>query len=144
MYILCFLVHHFSYFPIRVPYSICYLVSLTLKYEKKKEWMCESVSRVWLFMTPWTVAGQVLCHGILGNPMGIQAGILKWDTISSFRGSSQLRDQTHISCVSCVGRWILYYWITWESPHIPLQLVILFIWISQGKFCVLIRTLTMV
>ena len=23
-------------------------------------------------------------------------------------------DQMHVSCVSCIGRWILYHWITWE------------------------------
>ena len=37
------------------------------------------------------------------------ARILKWIAISSSRGSSLLRDQTHISCVSCIGRWILYH-----------------------------------
>jgi len=26
--------------------------------------------------------------------------------------SSPLRDQTH---VSCIGRWILYHWTTWEA-----------------------------
>ena len=34
-------------------------------------------------------------HGIF------QARILEWRTISSFRASSQSRDRTHISCVSC-------------------------------------------
>ena len=48
-------------------------------------------------------------HGIL------QARILKWDVISSSRGSSQPRYQTHVSCVSCTGRWILYLWATWEA-----------------------------
>ena len=37
-------------------------------------------------------------HGIL------QARILDWVAISSSRGSSQPRDQTCISCVSCIGR----------------------------------------
>ena len=41
-------------------------------------------------------------HGIF------QAGILEWVSISYSRGSSQPRDQTHISCVSCIGRRILY------------------------------------
>ena len=41
-------------------------------------------------------------------------------SISSSRGSSWPRDQT---CVSCIGRWILYHWDTWEAlfwnlPHI--------------------------
>ena len=50
-------------------------------------------------------------HGIF------QARILEWVAISSSRGSSQLRDQTH---VSCIGRQILYHWATWEaiSPYI--------------------------
>ena len=36
-------------------------------------------------------------HGIL------QARILEWVAISSSRGSSQPRDQTCISCVSCIA-----------------------------------------
>ena len=38
-----------------------------------------------------------------------QARILEWVAISFFRRSSQPRDQ---AWVSCIGRWILYYWIT--------------------------------
>ena len=39
----------------------------------------------------------------------LQARILKWVAISSFRGSSQTSDWTHVSCVSCIaGRQILY------------------------------------
>ena len=51
-----------------------------------------------------------------------QARILEWVAISSSRGSSQSRDQTHISCMSCVGRQILYPWNTWEASgvYIPL------------------------
>ena len=48
-------------------------------------------------------------HGIL------QARILESVTISSSRGSSWPRDQTQVSCVSYIGRQILYYWATWES-----------------------------
>ena len=40
-------------------------------------------------------------HGIF------QARILGWFAISYSRGSSQLRDRTHISCISCIGRQIL-------------------------------------
>ena len=39
-----------------------------------------------------------------------QARILEWVAISSSRGSSQPRGQTHTSCVSCIGRWVLYHW----------------------------------
>ena len=41
-----------------------------------------------------------------------QATILEWVAISSSKGSFQPRDWTQ---VSCIGRWILYYWATWEA-----------------------------
>ena len=40
-------------------------------------------------------------HGIL------HARILEWVAMPSSRGSSQPRDRTHISCISCIGRWLL-------------------------------------
>ena len=48
-------------------------------------------------------------HGIL------QARILEWVAISSSRGSSWRRDWTHVSYVSCIGRWVLYHWATEEA-----------------------------
>ena len=48
-------------------------------------------------------------HGIF------QARILEWVAISCSRGSSWSRDQPHISWVSCIGRWILYYCATWKA-----------------------------
>ena len=48
----------------------------------------------------------------------LQARILEWVAISFSRGFSWLRDQTHISCVSCIGRWILYHWVTWEVTYL--------------------------
>ena len=48
-------------------------------------------------------------HGIL------QARILEWVAISFSRASSQCRDQTQVSQVSCIGRWILYQW--WERKY---------------------------
>ena len=41
-----------------------------------------------------------------------QARILEWVAITSSRGSSLCSAQTH---VSCIGRWILYHWATWEA-----------------------------
>ena len=43
-------------------------------------------------------------------PIGIfQARILEWVTFYFTRGSSQPRDQTRFSYVSCIGRQILYH-----------------------------------
>ena len=25
-------------------------------------------------------------------------------------------DQTHVSCISCTDRWILYHYVAWEAP----------------------------
>ena len=45
----------------------------------------------------------------------LQAGILEWIAISSSKGSFLPRDQTCISYVSCIGRWILHHCTTWEA-----------------------------
>ena len=39
----------------------------------------------------------------------LQARILEWVAISFSRGSSRPRDRTHVSCVSCIGRQVLYH-----------------------------------
>ena len=49
-------------------------------------------------------------HGIF------QARILEWVAISSSRGSSRPWDQTLVSCISCIGRWIHHHCTTWETP----------------------------
>ena len=61
-----------------------------------------------------------LCNPIDCSPLDsavhglLQAKIVEWVAISSSRGSSWPRDQTH---VSCTGRHILYHWATWKSSH---------------------------
>ena len=46
-----------------------------------------------------------------------QTRILQWVAIPFSRESSQPRDGTHISCVSCIGRQILYHCATWEAQR---------------------------
>ena len=41
---------------------------------------------------------------------------------SSSRWSSWSRNQTHVSYVSCISRWILYPLNHWESPSVPWML----------------------
>ena len=54
-----------------------------------------------------------LCDPMDCSPPGFSfygifpARILEWVAITSSRGFSQPRDWTHISCISCIGRWIL-------------------------------------
>ena len=46
------------------------------------------------------------------------ARILEWVALPSSRASSQPRDQTCVSYVSCIGRWVLYHWDHLESPYL--------------------------
>ena len=64
---------------------------------------------VWFFASPWTAAHQAPVYGIS------QARILAWVAISYYRVSFQPRDWTHFSCISCIGRRILYNCATWEA-----------------------------
>ena len=48
-------------------------------------------------------------HGIL------HARILEWIAIPFSRVSSRPKDQTCVSCISCIGRQILYHCATWKS-----------------------------
>ena len=52
-----------------------------------------------------------LVHGIL------QVRILEWVAIPSTRGSSQPRDRTCVSYISCFGRQVLYASATWVSTY---------------------------
>ena len=44
-----------------------------------------------------------------------QARMLEWVAMPCSRASSLPRDRTWISCVLCIGSWILYHWVTWEA-----------------------------
>ena len=56
-----------------------------------------------------------LCKPMYCSPPGasvhqiLQARILEWVAMPSSRGSSQLRDQTHVSYISWIGRQVLYH-----------------------------------
>ena len=66
-----------------------------------------------------------MCNPMDYSPLGSSVygifctRILEWVAISYSRGSSRPRDWTHISCIFCVGRWVIYHWgATWEAPKI--------------------------
>ena len=70
----------------------------------------QSLSHVWLSVTPWTVAHQASLS------MGFsRQEILEWVAISSSSGSSHPRYWTHVSFGSYIGKWIVYHWATWEA-----------------------------
>ena len=79
----------------------------------------QSLSHIWLCVSDCSPPGSSV-HGLS------QARILEWVGISFSRGSSWSRDRTR---VSCIGKWILYYWATKEAHtyiHIYIYTHILF------------------
>ena len=66
-------------------------------------------------------------HGIF------QAGILEWVAISFSRGSSPPRDQTHISCVSCIANWFFTHWAIGEAQK---NIYFCFIDYTKAFYCV--------
>ena len=82
-----------------------------------------------------------LCDPVDHSPPGysvneiLQARFLEWVVMPSSRGSSWPRDRTHISCISCIGKQVLYHCTTWEAPncHYNHHFEPLYLW-SQGIF----------
>ena len=63
----------------------------------------QSLGRVWLLATPWTITRQAPLS--MGFP---RQEYWRWAAVAYSRGSSQPSDQTHFSYVSCTGRRVLY------------------------------------
>ena len=60
-----------------------------------------------------TLCDPMVCSTPGSSDRGIlQAKILEWVTISFSRRSSWPRDRT---CISCISKWTLYHWATWEA-----------------------------
>ena len=69
------------------------------------------LSRVWLFVTPWTVARQTPVS--TGFSRQEYWSGLPFPTPGIFK--SQGIEPASL-CVSCIGRQILYHWTIWEGP----------------------------
>ena len=71
------------------------------------------LSHIWLFATPWILVHQA--PPSMGLP---RQESLEWVAISSSRGSSWPKDRIQVSCISYIGRWIIYHWVPWGIPKI--------------------------
>ena len=101
-----------------IPYFFCFqIILLSSLISSCTVCWAQSLSYVWLFETPWTVALQA------PRSMGIlQARILEWAAMTSSRGSSQLRDQMQVPHIA--GRFFTIwatreaqeYW-SWQPSH---------------------------
>ena len=77
---------------------------------KEKDILCSCVCAESLQSCP-ALCSPMRCN-LLGSPvhMVLQARVLVWVSMPFSRGSSWLRNPSHISQVSCIGRWIPYHY----------------------------------
>ena len=88
----------------------------------------QSLCPVWHFAIPWTIT-------LLQVPLSMkffQARMLEWVAISSSRRSSRPRDRTNVSCISCLGRQVLYHCTTWGAL---ILFICVFILVALGLCC---------
>ena len=83
-------------------YMHIYVIYFSESFESKYMRMKVKVkgTQLCFFVIPWTQDPCLPCssvHGIL------QARVLEWVAMPSSQGSSPLRDQTHVSCISCIA-----------------------------------------
>ena len=79
----------------------------------------EKIQSTWIHVYACVLSRSVMSnslqpHGLYSLPDSSVYGILQaripvWVTMPSSRGSSQPRDQTLFSKVSCIGRWVLFH-----------------------------------
>ena len=72
--------------------------------------MCAVLSHVRLLKKLWTVACQAPLS--MGFSKNTEAG---YHVL--LQGSSQSRDRIYVSCISCIGRQILYHCPTWKAQN---------------------------
>ena len=97
---------------------------LSVSAQLKQSVCAYSLSRVWL-------CDPLDCSLPSSSVLGIsQARTLEWVAISFSRGSSQLRDQTHVSCVSCIAGRFFTHWAISEATDCSLLILsCLFTWL---------------
>ena len=92
--------------------------------------MYSGLSRVWLFFDPMDCS----LPGSYVSEIS-QARILEWVAISSSRASSQPRDRTCVSCISCLSRQIRYHCAIWKAHSSFILWVI-----NQHDFILLLKS----
>ena len=86
----------------------------------------------------WAQSCLTLCSpmdcSLLGSSVHgrFQARILEWVATSCSRESLQPRDQTCISCIYCIGRWVLHHCATWEDPLLSQLMATPFFWLPRS------------
>ena len=96
---------------------------------QRSKWEADRLATWWGCRSGGSVCGPAHSCPTLCDPIdcslsgssvhGIFPGkILEWVAISSSRGSSWPRDRTRVSCIFCIGRWVLFHCATWEAQEL--------------------------
>ena len=121
-----------SYILLYLPYCshLCLYLITSEEWKLIQVQICLSVFKVYVkpfyFLKWWHWMEDAQSYLTLCDPMdcslpdssvyGIfQTRILEWVAMPFSRESFWPRDWTHVFCVSCIGRQILYHWATWET-----------------------------
>ena len=96
--------------------SSCYLSRMIMIQIANTAYVCVQLCPTFFELTDSSLPGSSV-HGIF------QARIPEWVAISFSMGSSWSRDQTHVFCISCIGRWILYQLSYLGSPSMEKQAI---------------------
>ena len=94
-------------------HTVFHLVSPLLQFTRLNL-MCvhvcaQSLNRVWLFATPWTIATRLLClWDFPGKNIRVGCHFL-------LQGIFPTQGSNRISCISYIGRRVLYHCTTWET-----------------------------
>ena len=94
---------------------LCSTLPANAKAFSKLILLCGSPTRTYIILhCVWAQSRLMLCGSLDYSSWGFsvhgifQERILEWVVIYSSRGSSWPKNRTHISCVSCLGRQVLY------------------------------------
>ena len=93
-------------------YSTCHHRILGVKRgsSNKKRMTLDTLHVCWVTLVMPDSCDPVDCSPQGSSVPGIlQARMLEWVAMPSSRGSSQPRDRTRVSFISCIGRWVLYH-----------------------------------
>ena len=108
--------NRFSHVQLLVtPWTAAYQAPPSMGFSRQEYWSAVPLSSLSESESEVTHSCPTLCNPMDCSPLGssvheiFQARVLEWVAIPFSRGSSRPRDWTCISCVSCIGRWILYH-----------------------------------
>ena len=90
--------------------GLCLMHPITLHSSHLIRYCAQSFSRVWPFVTPWTIACQV--------PLSMRLSWQEyWNGLPFPPPGIFLAQGSNMSlCISSMGRWILYHHVNWEAP----------------------------